>query len=252
MVTSSLQRPPAAGTFAGWRGVVAFSCVLALGIVTAIHVGARTPVLPLLGLGVLLVAAVVLLRARPGRDGAILALLAGGVLLAPAAIAFPESLAWAHDPVEFTIAMTAVVACGLLAVGGIAVLVGGRSTVTAGSSAPRGLVIMSFFLIVLAFIASLALRLAFRDAEAAANDVVVSITNFAYADTITAPAGKLAIVVRNNDRGAHTLTVDALDIDVVVPGNAGVRATATADPGTYAVRCRIPGHDFMRGTLVVR
>ncbi|MEX0781911.1 MAG: cupredoxin domain-containing protein [Dehalococcoidia bacterium] len=67
-----------------------------------------------------------------------------------------------------------------------------------------------------------------------------------------ASGGTTKIVVKNNDLNLHTFTVDSLDIDVKV-GPRGERLVLLDSPraGAYEFRCRITGHERMRGTLRV-
>jgi plastocyanin len=70
----------------------------------------------------------------------------------------------------------------------------------------------------------------------------------------TATDGKVTFAVRNRDLFWHTLTVDALKLDLKVPVGRLRTATVEARPGSYRFYCRIPGHTSlgMRGTLTVR
>ena len=70
----------------------------------------------------------------------------------------------------------------------------------------------------------------------------------------TATDGKVTFAVRNRDLFWHTLTVDALKLDLKVPVGRLRTATVEARAGTYRFYCRIPGHTSlgMRGTLTVR
>ena len=240
------------GTLAGWRGLTAFGCLLAIGIVAAVNVAAGSPVPPLIGFGVLFAVAVALLWVRAGRSGAVLALLAAGVFLAPGVPTAAEAFAWANDPLEFTVRAASLVALAVVALGGLVVVVRGRDTLTAASAAPRGLIVLSMFVILAALLSSLALRLAVQDAVALPGDVVVGVHRATFPATITADAGEFAVVVDNDDAGAHTFTVDELGVDVIAPGRARTKATITATAGEYSVRCRIPGKEAMRATLLVR
>ena len=61
------------------------------------------------------------------------------------------------------------------------------------------------------------------------------------------------MALRNRDLFWHTLTIDALDVDLKAPVGRLRSATFDARPGTYSYYCRIPGHAAlgMRGSLVV-
>ena len=86
-------------------------------------------------------------------------------------------------------------------------------------------------------------------------DVVVDTEDAVFVpDELELPAGAVTVVTRNRDLFWHTLTIDALDLDIRVPVGATRRRTFTAPPGTYEYYCAIPGHEAigMKGVLVVR
>jgi plastocyanin len=73
-------------------------------------------------------------------------------------------------------------------------------------------------------------------------------------DSLQAGAGEVTVALRNRDLFWHTLTIDALGVDLRAPVGRLRSATFRAEPGTYRFYCRIPGHTAlgMRGTLTVR
>lgn len=71
---------------------------------------------------------------------------------------------------------------------------------------------------------------------------------------LTAPAGILSIRLTNVESGSHDLRIrDISGFDLSVSGD-GDTAQKKVDlkPGTYRYYCSIPGHDQMKGTLVVK
>ncbi len=73
-------------------------------------------------------------------------------------------------------------------------------------------------------------------------------------DQLTAPAGDIAVVVKNDDLFWHTFTVNKLDANVTVATSGRKRLVMRGvAPGTYEFVCAIPGHESagMTGTLVV-
>jgi len=72
-------------------------------------------------------------------------------------------------------------------------------------------------------------------------------------DTLAAsPGGRTKIVVKNDDPARHTFTVDALGIDVELgPRDERLILLDSPPPGTYEFRCRITGHERMKGILRV-
>lgn len=92
------------------------------------------------------------------------------------------------------------------------------------------------------------------DSDAAQDgDVVLRAGNvqFEPADPI-AESGEVAVFVDNDDSFRHTFSIDALDVDLEVPGGKATRVEFIAEPGIYDFYCAVPGHDGMKGELVVR
>ena len=60
------------------------------------------------------------------------------------------------------------------------------------------------------------------------------------------------LVIENNDLIVHTFTIDDLDIDYILAGYS--EKLAELPPivaGTYEYKCKVPGHEDMKGVLVV-
>jgi plastocyanin len=92
-------------------------------------------------------------------------------------------------------------------------------------------------------------------ARAQPGDIRVPMKNARFkVERITAPSGRITVVIKNEDLFWHTFTIDALDVDSRVPVHASRRVTFTAEPGTYTFYCAIPGHRSigMEGKLVVQ
>jgi plastocyanin len=72
--------------------------------------------------------------------------------------------------------------------------------------------------------------------------------------SLTAGGRQVTVAIRNRDLFWHTLTIDALKVDLKVPVGRLRSASFEARPGTYDFHCRIPAHRAlgMRGTLTVR
>ena len=84
------------------------------------------------------------------------------------------------------------------------------------------------------------------------DDVVLEMKAAEFArEHIEAPS-PVAIVADNEDLFWHTVTIDALDVDVRIPVQARRRIVIDAPPGRYTYYCAIPGHETrMKGTLVI-
>lgn len=87
--------------------------------------------------------------------------------------------------------------------------------------------------------------------EAAAGDSAdaeIVITDFAFSDDITVPAGT-TITIRNDDGAGHTMTADDGAFDTgTIDGGTTVELTL-AEAGTFTFHCEI--HPSMTGTITV-
>ena len=71
---------------------------------------------------------------------------------------------------------------------------------------------------------------------------------------LNGPAGvwSATLIVKNHDLGVHTFTVDDLGInEAIIGGSEQLISIAASSPGSYGFVCQIPGHEEMKGTLVV-
>jgi uncharacterized cupredoxin-like copper-binding protein len=84
--------------------------------------------------------------------------------------------------------------------------------------------------------------------------LVVATENMLFATpALTAHGEQVTVVVDNHDLWWHTFTIDELGVNLQVPSSGRREVTFTAQAGTYAFYCAIPGHKAlgMVGTLVV-
>lgn len=80
----------------------------------------------------------------------------------------------------------------------------------------------------------------------------MTIAEFAFPPgQLAANAGSAGFLVTNADPVAHTFTIPEAGVHVAVPGGTTVRGTGDLAPGEYGYVCRVAGHEFMEGTLVV-
>jgi plastocyanin len=234
----------------GWRRVTAAGAVLVVVAVVAVHALAQTLIPPLALFGVLAIVVLGLLRWGRGiRVAGGLAALVALALTAPDIGGILTGLTLVRDPFEFTLNATAVVATVLLLAGGIALAVRGRAA--GGGPVARVLVVAGILVVPLALGLSTTLRLTMPTPVAQAGDVTVAIAEFAFPERLEVAAGEAAFHITNQDPVAHTFTVEGADVDAVVPTGASVRVTGDLAPGEYRYVCRVSGHDFMAGTLVV-
>jgi hypothetical protein len=231
---------PSAGCAAG--AVCAVGAALVLAIVAAVHVVAATLVPPLLVLGVIAVLIVVLLGRGLARTGAVLLGLFGLLSDVPGTL---TGLSLVRDPFEFTLAATGLATSLALLIGGVAVMLK-RPT---GRSA-RTVAWVAAAVLPTALLLSGPAR---HDADARATarrrrraHRRVRLSRAALGDR-----GRRGLPRHERGaRGAHLHHPDA-GISLAVPGGSTVHGTGDVAAGEYAYVCRVAGHEFMHGTLVV-
>jgi plastocyanin len=240
------------GRLDGWRGLAALGAAgILLALVTfTVLVG---EVVPPAAAGALVFAAGIVLTARhPGRAGPLLIGLASLGLLLSNSRNLAYGLTVPNDVVDFGLSALILLgaACG---VAGAVPLARPGGVRVARSLAPRVLGGGAGALAVLAVVASAVLRLGVPDAVAQAGDLTVESQGLTFTTTsLRASAGTVAVAYANPDPGSHTFTIDALGVDLVVPGGTTGRAQFDAPAGTYRFYCAVPAHrPTMHGTLTV-
>ena len=71
-------------------------------------------------------------------------------------------------------------------------------------------------------------------------------------EALNAAAGTFGVVVDNEDPFRHTFVISELGVNVELPAGTARRVELQAPAGTYTYVCSVPGHEDMRGTLVVK
>ncbi|HZN15181.1 MAG TPA: cupredoxin domain-containing protein [Acidimicrobiales bacterium] len=144
-----------------------------------------------------------------------------------------------HDQVAYVVApvgLAAIAVAGIVAAVGISTLIVPLALLVAGGGA-------------------VAASQTIADAPASrTSDLALSAKGVRFSPTrLTARNGELSVRLKNKDLFWHTLTIDALNLDLKVPVGATRRAEFQAPAGTYEYYCRIPGHKQagMKGTLRV-
>ena len=91
------------------------------------------------------------------------------------------------------------------------------------------------------------------DAKAGATPVIMKNTEF-LPTQLSIPAGRPAIVVvKNGDLNVHTFTIEDLRVDHKLLGGSELLVELpSASAGTYEYHCTVPGHESMKGTLIVK
>ena len=88
--------------------------------------------------------------------------------------------------------------------------------------------------------------------EAQTGDAVVVAEKHHYPSTISAPAGRSAIVVENKDLFRHTFVLTGRDVKLEVPAMKTRRLEVDLPVGLYPYICDGPGHEAMAGVLTVQ
>lgn len=215
--------------------------VAAVDVVFMLLAGAAIP--PFVISTVLTVVGVALLRRWP-RAGVIVLLATALLMLiggGPGALTHldqPSSgIDWSHAVVGVFGRLVVVVA----AIG--ALRRAGAATARRLATASAGLFALTLLVAAVATAASDAI-------EPDADDVVTVVLEHDFEAAVVSAGGTL--FVDNQEMFRHTYTVPGTDIDLDLPANGAARTVVDLAPGTYDVRCEIPGHDAMQGTLEVR
>lgn len=117
---------------------------------------------------------------------------------------------------------------------------------------PRALALGAAALVVVLAAVSLVISMSYESESAQSGDVLVTASNSLFEpEELGAGAGEVAVHADNEDQFRHTFTIDELEVNVELPAGKAGRATFDAEPGEYVFYCSVPGHEAMKGTLVV-
>lgn len=203
---------------------------------------------PLVVVAVLLIVGLALIGGRPKVGAAIL----GVVSLLHVATSAPfviENLSHPDSFFDFFLGWALIVTS---VIGTVAAVPVWRGTDSEGGRARLVLVASSLLLVILAAVGAVA-TLTTKSVAAEEGDVTAIAKDVEFApEDLEAASGDVGIHVDNKDQLRHTFTIDELDVNLELPAGKGARTTFTADPGTYAFYCAVPGHDTMKGTLTIR
>ena len=132
---------------------------------------------------------------------------------------------------------------------------GPRATATAvDRGVLGGLVVVLFVLVVASGITSIVGRTSVDAAERAGAFAVVEMNDTTFQpDRLEIPHDQaVRLVIENNDLVIHTFTIKDLNVEYAMGGRSEKLADIpAAAPGTYEFTCQVPGHEDMKGTLVV-
>ncbi len=239
-------------------GLLAFALVIAVtGVI--LELGGQSGSMVFVAVLAVPTVVIALLALRIGRWAltlaaiwAVLMFLAGLLFLRPA-VSHINSF-W-----DFAPAVAAIVARLAASVGGVGAFVlrrRGTLRQTATVVEFRLLVAATMGVVVLVLLSGVlhleSLESVSADAKAGAIAVGMKDTQFD-PTKLTVRAGQpVTLFVKNDDLIVHTFTVHELGInEVVIGGGEKLIAIAASDPGNYEFVCEIPGHEAMKGTLVV-
>jgi plastocyanin len=159
-----------------------------------------------------------------------------------------EAITVPASTVDFLWAAVASVIAAAALVAVIGVLSKGHTP----SRLPRAVALTTVVLVGLLAGVAVAGRIAYDEATPALGDIALSTQDMEFMPaTITAPSGEITVFVHNQDNVLHTLTIDELGVDLLIPANTKANVTFNAEPGTYEIVC-VPHEGMgMTGTLKV-
>ena len=198
---------------------------------------------PIVVFAVLTVIAIAVLRRRPAPLAIVLAMLALAHLVG----------GWAHvaDGLTHPSDVTSFVWAALSGGGRVVTVVAAGLLLRRADAAARGVGRVAIAGIVATVAVAGVARATVSSEVAEPGDVPVAATNTTYPDTITVTSGQ-TLFVDNQDEWRHTFTVEGTGVNVDLPPTADRRVAIDLPPGSYVVRCTVPGHENMTSTLEVR
>jgi plastocyanin len=238
---------PATSSLPHWRPILVWAAVAQILLNVALMAVNGEIVPPLIAMSVLLAVGVLVLGNRP-RGGAaglgivsLLHLATSGPFLAEGLV-HPESF-W-----DFWLGWAIVLAAVLCVLAAVPVW----RQKDDGSTRARSVSLAVGGLIVALGIAGGVATAAYESDTAQGGDIAVAARNVEFEPAnLSAEAGEVAVFVDNKDSFRHTFSIDDLDVDLEVPGGKAARVEFTAEPGSYEFYCAVPGHEDMKGELVI-
>lgn len=234
-----------------WAGLVTIGAIaIVLSIVALELIVIQEIVPPLIIVAVLLVAGIVLMRAK-GRPGVIMLGIVGllyFVLLAPFV---GESFAFPASTVDFVINLVSILSSLVIVVSAIALLRAGATDTRSAGARRFGATVLA--IVVVGTMFSIAARLTREDPLGQEGDLDITAKDTEFIPTrleVQGPA--VSFFIENEDLTAHTFTIDELDVDEGIPGGGSARVElASAEEGEYEYYCSVTGHEDMKGTVTI-
>ena len=177
--------------------------------------------------------------------------IAGGVLALLLILAFIPEIR--HD-MRYPASAFTFVLTGILVVAAVAGIIAGALLLAKRdwAAAPRVLQGAAGVAIVAVLVVAIGARLTLESHAAEPGDLSVVAKDLEFLPgELRAPAGTVAVHVKNSERAHHDFTIVDLGVKLQVPERSSRRIAFDAEPGTYTVVCTVPGHSDMRAMLVV-
>ena len=248
MTTSSPTTRPTgtAGDRRPWDRVVDVGVALfVVGCILTMAVLAGEVIPPLVIIPILFLVAMAVRRSRH-KAGTIALLVFGVLALGGNAPFVADDLGHASDaPLQFAVSLA-------MLVGVLAVIAGAIGSLRAWEGRRVRPVLIGAGAVVLAGAIAAGAISAGSDSDVAqSGDVTVETKDIEFAPERVTVASGGGVFVDNADLVRHTFTVEGESIDLAVPAGLARRVDVDLPPGTYEFVCEVPGHEDMKGTLVV-
>ena len=200
---------------------------------------------PLVIIPILFLIALAVRRNRH-RAGTIAALVIGVLALVGNAPFVIDDLSHGSDaPLQFAVSLA-------MLVGVLAVIVGAIGSLRAWAGAGVRPVLAGAAVIVVAgAVAGGAMSAGSESDVAQSGDVTVEAKDVEFVPERVTVASGGGVFVDNADLVRHTFTVEDETVDLAVPAGRARRVDIDLPAGTYQFVCDVPGHEDMKGTLVV-
>jgi plastocyanin len=244
-MTITAQRPTADQQTSHEDDRFVASALFGLAALLALYQVVTAPFIPVLTVFTIVYAAVGIgLWRAPRRWLRVVAGVVAAAYLVGAAPVFIEHFAHPESPLGFVIDSLLLIGLGLVIVGVVRALRG-------AGPGRRPLLISAGTLAVAAAAVSLIAAAGVDSDARQPEDLALEVADWIFPD-ITVPASTPALWVDNQDPFHHTFVVEDTGIHQALPASTAVRIPLDLAPGTYTYLCDVPGHEEMRGELVVR
>jgi uncharacterized cupredoxin-like copper-binding protein len=234
---------PAAEAAAWWRVLVWTTAAVAVSDVVFMSIVAA--VIPPFAVGAALTLIGILLLRRMPRTGIVMLGVLSVAMLLGSAPGATSHLPHPESAIDFT---HAVVGLAGRAIAMVAALGAWRK---ASVRTARRLAAIALALAAATVAVAATATLVSSGAAAAAGDLDIAVERAAFPEDIEVDSGTV-LFVDNQDPVRHTFTVAGTRLDVELPARQGARVPIDLAPGSYAVICDVPGHEFMTARLQVR